>query len=90
MQFEIDRTDYIILTALCDEDIALDRPTDGLTINEISEYLDSINFSRCYKSVYQHLVKLVQKSYLSKGLRNEHANTYYITGKGLSALKGEF
>ena len=44
--FEIDRTDFQILTAfkVVDEEavITLDKPTDGITIVEIMEYLDSV------------------------------------------------
>ena len=44
--FEIDRTDFQILTAfkVVDEEtvIILDKPTDGITIAEIMEYMDSV------------------------------------------------
>ena len=44
IMFEIDRTDFQILTAfkVVDEEtvIILDKPTDGITIAEIMEYLD--------------------------------------------------
>jgi DNA-binding PadR family transcriptional regulator len=85
--------DFNILTAFKDEDngttIVLDRPTDGMTITEIMEYLEQIKFKKSRKAIYLHLAKLVKKEYLSKGIMNNHADTYYITDKGQKALKGE-
>jgi DNA-binding PadR family transcriptional regulator len=87
--FEIDRVDYSILTAFCDEDIILNRPVDGMTISEIMEYLEQLNIKKCKKTIYLHLQKLVKANYMSKGIINNHADTYYISNKGQQALKGE-
>ena len=55
IMFEIDRTDFQILTAfkVVDEEtvIILDKPTDGITIAEIMEYLDSVNARKSRKTV---------------------------------------
>ena len=60
--FEIDRTDFQILTAfkVVDEEtvIILDKPTDGITIAEIMEYLDSVNARKVGKRficIYKNL-----------------------------------
>lgn len=67
----------------------LDKPTDGISISEIREYLDSVNANKSRKTVYLHMQKLVEKGYVCKGIINNHADTFYITEKGKSALKGE-
>lgn len=91
--FEIDRTDFQILTAfkVVDEEavITLDKPTDGITIVEIMEYLDSVNAHKSRKTVYLHLQKLVKIEYVKKGIVYNHADSYYIAEKGKSALKGD-
>ena len=91
--FEIDRTDFQILTAfkVVDEEtvIILDKPTDGITIAEIMEYLDSVNASKSRKTVYLHLQKLMKSEYVKKGIVYNHADSYYIAEKGKNALKGD-
>lgn len=95
--FEIDRTDFQILTAFkvvdeeADEEavITLDKPTDGITIVEIMEYLDSVNAHKSRKTVYLHLQKLMKTEYVKKGIVYNHADSYYIAEKGKSALKGD-
>lgn len=91
--FDIDRTDFQIMTTFkVEEDgtvITLDKPTDGITIAEIMEYLDSINAHKSRKTVYLHLQKLVKTEYLKKGIVYNHADSYYITEKGKNALKGD-
>lgn len=68
--FEIDRTDFQILTAfkVVDEEtvIILDKPTDGITIAEIMEYLDSVNARKSRKTVYLHLQKLMKSEYVKR------------------------
>ena len=93
IMFEIDRTDFQILTAfkVVDEEtvIILDKPTDGITIAEIMEYLDSVNARKSRKTVYLHLQKLMKSEYVKKGIVYNHADSYYIAEKGKNALKGD-
>lgn len=91
--YEIDRTDFNILTSFKFNDeghiIFLDKPTDGITITEIMEYLRSEKCCKSRKTIYLHLSKLVQKKYVAKGIINNHADTYFIADKGKDALKGD-
>lgn len=91
--YDIDRTDFQILTAFKLEDdgnvITLDKPTDGIIIAEIMEYLDSVNAHKSRKTVYLHLQKLLKTEYLKKGITCNHADSFYITEKGKNALKGD-
>ena len=92
--FEIDRTDFQILTAfkVVDEEtvIILDKPTDGITIAEIMEYLDSVNARKSRKTVYLHLQKTYEEWICEKrGIVYNHADSYYIAEKGKNALKGD-
>ena len=84
--YDIDRTDFQILTAFKLEDdgnvITLDKPTDGITIVEIMEYLDSVNVHKSRKTVYLHLQKLMKTEYVKKGIVYNHADSYYIAEKG--------
>jgi hypothetical protein len=91
--YNIDRTDFCILTAFKAEDgdtiITLDKPTDGITITEIISYLETINVSKCRRTVYMHLTKLFNDGYIGKGIVNNHADTYFIKERGQQALRGE-
>jgi DNA-binding PadR family transcriptional regulator len=74
-----------------DEDniITLNKPIDGITITEIMEYLSGVDIIKSRRTIYLHLNKLTQDGYTAKGIVSNHADTYYITDKGVKVLKGE-
>ena len=91
--YEIDGCDFNILTAFntVDEDgeTFLDKPAYGATISMIMDYLEGIRANKSRKTIYLHMVHLVETGYVAEGIKYNHATSYYITEKGKNALKGD-
>jgi repressor of nif and glnA expression len=90
MEYEIDMTDMIILSAFQDEDIMLDKAAFALTVVDVVEHLQKRGLSKCRKTVYLHLTKLEKSGYVEHGIKNKTATSYFITEKGKKTLKGDF
>ena len=77
----INRLDVIILQLLkgngCNDKLS------GMTINEMLESCDI----GCRYNVYIRLRKLLGDDLINKGFMDNHADTYYITKKGLEILQ---
>lgn len=89
MGYFVNRVDVLLMQTL-DSNEAFSE-TYGLTINEIMELLDDIGYRKCRMTVYRHLTDLCEIKYISKGVRESHADTYYLldAGKNYITNKGE-
>ena len=76
----MDRLDLWILSVL--QLKGADNYLVAMSINEIlQEDNDTTRIS-----LYKHLKRLVKKNYVSTGPKDNKANSYYITEKGIEAL----
>ena len=79
-KMNINRLDIIILQLLKSNEC--NNKFSGMTI---SEMLESCNMG-CRNNVYIRLKKLLKDNLIDKGIVDNHADTYYITEKGLKIL----
>ena len=82
--WKLNRTDVYIMTAL--EEQKADTPACGLTIEEIMVYLESISSQKSRVTVYRRLRGMVESGYITKGVLENHADTFYLLDKGKSFL----
>lgn len=88
---EINRTDLTILSILKMKNAT--NKFDGITISEI---LDSesdgipLMGGKARMTVYRRLRGLNENGFVGKGALDNHADTFYLMGRGESALKGDF
>lgn len=90
MAYLVNRVDVLLMQTL-DSNEAYSE-TFGLTINEIMELLADIGYRKCRMTVYRHLTDLCEINYISKGVRENHADTYYLLNAGKNYItnkKGE-
>ncbi len=56
---------------------------DGMTINEITDGINAIdNNGRCRMTIYRRLQILQQNGFVAKGLKDNHADTFYLLENG--------
>ena len=77
----INRLDVIILQLL-----KANKCNNKLSGMTISEMLESCEIG-CRNNVYIRLKNLLNDNLIAKGLIDNHADTYYITEKGLKLLE---
>ena len=74
----MNQTHYKILKMLYDKDKV--SAVNSISLNEIT---DCSTLSKI--SIYKQVLTLIQKGYVSQGLRTGKENTYYITQAGIHA-----
>ena len=82
--YELNRLDYMILDTLHHGGF-----TDyyhGITITEMLELNNGALGARM--TVWKKLQKLVKAEYISKGLIDNHSDTYYLKAKGIKTIEG--
>jgi len=82
---ELNRNQFLILMSLFSNG-ATDK-YHGMTISEIMEENDGNIGGSMY--VWRSMKKLVNACYVAKGIKDNHADTYYLIDKGLTVCKGE-
>lgn len=84
--YEINRLEYMILDTLYK--LELKDYFHSMTITELLEENKGVLGARM--TVYKRLKKLVEIGYICKGIIDNHADTYFITEKGIKLIgKGE-
>ena len=87
-QYEINRADYLILSTLC-----VNECTDyyhSMTISEIMDDNVDENGNQplgARMTVYRELQKLVETGYIKKGIKDDHADTYYANEISVAIIK---
>lgn len=86
----INRLDYIILQTIYT--FGCINCYNSITISELME--ENSQESKCIlgsrMTIYKKLKKLVENAYIKKGIKDNHADTYYIIEKGIDLIeKGE-
>lgn len=85
---EINRADYLILSSLYAYDC-----TDyyhSMTISEIMDDNIDANGNQVLgakMTVYRKLQRLVELGYISKGIKDDHADTYYLQDRSIKLLE---
>lgn len=86
--YKINRLDYLILQSLYASDCK--DYYSSMTITELMEDNSDEN-GRCAlgarMTIYKKLKKLAEDSYISKGVVDNHADTYYLTEKGIKLIE---
>lgn len=77
----INRLDIIILQLLKSNNC--NNKFSGMTIREMMSICDM----GCRNNIYIRLRKLLDENLISKGIIDNHADTYFITKKGLETLQ---
>lgn len=88
MEFSINRTDVTLMQILQSQNA--DNASFGMTITEIMEYMNEIDNAKSRMTIYRRLRMLSESEYIGKGVLENHADTFYLTEKGIRALKGVF
>ena len=67
------------------------KPAFAVTIEEIMISLDGRGetFSRSKMTVYRRLKGLSDDGYIAKGIKKNHADTFYILEKGMEYIREE-
>lgn len=81
--YELNRLDYMILDTLYHGGF-----TDyyhGITISEMMELNNGVLGARM--TVWKKLRRLVESKYISKGLIDNHSDTYYLEEKGIRIIE---
>lgn len=81
--YELNRVDYMILESLYSGKCK-DR-FHGMTITEILDDYEGSLGKRM--TVWKKMQKLVSNGYLGKGILDDHADTYYLTGKSIEIIE---
>lgn len=88
MEYAINRTDITLMQILEAQDA--DNASFGMTITEIMKCMSDIDSTKSRMTIYRRLRKLTESGYVAKGVLENHADTFYLTEKGVKALKGVF
>lgn len=80
----INRLEYLILCKLYSNDCK--DYFNSCTITELMEETNGALATRM--TVYKKLQKLVKGGYVSKGVTDDHADTYFIMEKGVNLING--
>ena len=80
---ELNRFEYLILATLYSSDCK--NCFKGMTISEILEASEGCLGARM--TVYKKLRKLVDAGYIAKGILDNHADTFYLTEKGIDIVE---
>lgn len=81
---ELNRMEFMILQSLYD--FGSQDCFHGMTITEIMDDNDGSLGVRM--TVYKKMKKLVQASYIGKGVLDNHADTFYLLEKGIKLFEG--
>ena len=82
--YELNRLDYMILDTLYDGDFK--DFYHAITITEMMELNNGALGARM--TIYKKLQKLVNAEYVSKGIIDNHSDTYYLLEKGIKTVEG--
>ena len=82
-RYEINRLEYMILDTLYK--LELKDRFHSMTITELLEENEGVLGARM--TVYKRLKKLVNAGYIGKGIIDNHADTYFITEKGIKLIE---
>lgn len=82
--YELNRLDYMILDTLYDG--GFKDFYHAITISEIMELNNDVLGVRM--TIYKKLQKLVNAGYISKGVIDNHSDTYYLLEKGIKTVEG--
>ena len=82
-RYEINRLEYMILDTLYK--LELKDRCHSMTITELLEENEGVLGARM--TVYKRLKKLVNAGYIGKGIIDNHADTYFITEKGIKLIE---
>ena len=85
---EINRTDYLILMTLYASKCT--NFYHSMTITEIIEDNSDDNGNNplgARMTVYRKLQRLVEIGYIKKGIKDDHADTFYIDAPGISLIE---
>lgn len=82
-RYEINRLEYMILDTLYK--LELKDRFHSMTITELLEENEGVLGARM--TVYKRLKKLVDADYIGKGIIDNHADTYFITEKGIKLIE---
>lgn len=80
---ELNRFEYLILVTLSKS--GCKNCFKGITISEILEVTEGCLGARM--TVYKKLRKLVDAGYIAKGILDNHADTFYLTEKGIDIVE---
>lgn len=80
---ELNRFEYLILATLNNSNCK--NCFKGMTISEILEVSEGGLGARM--TVYKKLRKLVDAGYIAKGILDNHADTFYLTEKGIKIVE---
>ena len=78
---DLNRLDIILLQLLNSNNC--NNKFSGMTIREMMSICDM----GCRRNIYLRLKNLLYYKLISKGIIDNHADTYYITKKGLETLQ---
>lgn len=81
--YELNRLDYLILGTLYNGNFK--DYYHAITITEILELNNGALGARM--TVYKKLQKLVKSEYISKGIIDNHSDTYYLLEKGIRTIE---
>ena len=84
MSHTLNRTDVVLMMAL--ENGKADTPAYGLTIEEIMIAIADNGNQKSRMTVYRRLRGLVAADFISKGVLENHADTFYLLDKGKAFL----
>lgn len=82
--YELNRLDYLILGTLYKGNFK--DYYHAITIAEMLELNNGALGARM--TVYKKLQKLVKAGYISKGIIDNHSDTYYLLEKGIKTIEG--
>ncbi len=82
--YELNRLDYMILDTLYDGNFR--DYYHAITIAEMLELNNGALGARM--TVYKKLQKLVKEGYISKGIIDNHSDTYYLLEKDIRTIEG--
>lgn len=83
-EYNINRADYIIIQQLYKNNC-----TSYFNSMTITELFDTDKMKCTRMTIYRKLQKLVKQGYLVKGIKDDHADTYYLTENAIRICKLE-
>lgn len=84
-EYDLNRAEFIIIQKLVSQDCK--SYFSGMTIAELMDGCNGLIGAT--QTVYRKLMKLVNKGYLKKGSKDNHADTFYATEKSITLCKQE-
>lgn len=81
---ELNRLEYMILSTL--HHYNRRSHFDSMSISEIMEVNEGCLGTRM--TIYKKMKKLVNAGYIAKGILDNHADTFYLTEKGIAVFEG--